>query len=348
MAAGPAAAVTGRLEALRRRRPLLDHAVGTQEHYSAVKATQQAGAVTYFAFLSFFPLLALAVFVVGRISLFYPGADAALSDAIDAVIPGMIGPGAHQISLDDIRTFSGVAAVIGLAGVLYAGLGWVSALRRALAVVFEIPDGEQPGFVAGKLRDLLSLVVLGTVLFVGVALTGFVAGFSGDLLDWLGLDRALGWVVRLITVVLGLAAGMLVFFLMFRLLAAPAVPRRSLWYGAALAAIAFEVLKQASGLLLSTTRGQPAFQAFGIALILLVWMNYTSRVVLYGACWAWTSPAARARRLAASGDPVQGPRMPSLEEAGTTDPARPTRVAAFIAGAATAVGLRLLLHRKET
>ena len=164
MAAGPAAAVTGRLDALRARRPLLDHVVRMQEHYGAVRATQQAGAVTYFAFLSFFPLLALSVFVVGRISLVYPDADAALRDAIDAVIPGMIGPGEHQISLDDIRTFSGLAAVVGLAGVLYAGLGWVSALRRALATVFEVPDGEQPGFLAGKVRDLLALVVLGTVL----------------------------------------------------------------------------------------------------------------------------------------------------------------------------------------
>ena len=40
---------------------------------------------------------------------------------------------------------------------------------------------------------------------------------------------------------------------------------------------AFEVLKAASFLLLASTQGSPAFQAFGIALILLVWINYTSR-----------------------------------------------------------------------
>ena len=49
-----------RLEALRRRRPFVDHVLRMQEHYSAVKAGQQAGAVTYFGFLSFFPILALA------------------------------------------------------------------------------------------------------------------------------------------------------------------------------------------------------------------------------------------------------------------------------------------------
>ena len=39
-----------------------------QEHYGAVKAGQQAGAVTYFAFLSFFPILALAFFAVGLVA----------------------------------------------------------------------------------------------------------------------------------------------------------------------------------------------------------------------------------------------------------------------------------------
>jgi hypothetical protein len=65
-----------RLAELRRRRPLIDHAVRTQEHYGEVKAGQQAGAVTYFGFLSFFPILALAFFVVGWVAKVYAGACA--------------------------------------------------------------------------------------------------------------------------------------------------------------------------------------------------------------------------------------------------------------------------------
>ena len=65
--------VKERIAAIRERRPFVDHLVRMQEHYGAVKAGQQAGAVTYFAFLSFFPLLALAVFVLGRLSSLYDG-----------------------------------------------------------------------------------------------------------------------------------------------------------------------------------------------------------------------------------------------------------------------------------
>lgn len=325
--------VTAKVADVRRRRPVVDHLVLMQEHFGNVKAGQQAGAVTYFAFLSFFPILALAVFALGRLASLYDGPDPDLARTINSVVPGVVGNREDQISLDDIRTFSGWAAILGLAGVLYTGLGWISALRDALVVVFETPQREQPGFVAGKLRDLVALVVLGVVLLVAVALTGFVAGFSGDVLGWFGLGSELGWLVRLLTIGLGLGANALLFFLMFRLLADPRVPRRSLWSGALVGGVVFELLKQLSGVLLEATRNQPAFQAFGIALVLVVWMNYTSRVILYAASWAYTTPAARAARWVEPAEPVQGPRMPSREEVENGDDGRPTGRAAFAAGA---------------
>ncbi len=191
--------------------------------------------------------------------------------------------------------------MVGLLGVLYAGLGWVSALRDALDVVFVTPARELPSFVKGKLRDLMTLAVLGLVLVVAVAVAGLVSGFSTDVLDWVGLGSELSWLVKLLAIVLGLAANAVLFFALFRLLAEPHAPPRSLWSGALLGAVGFEVLKQLSGLLLQSTKGQPAFQAFGIALILLVWINYFSRLVLYAAVLgphlargAW--PAARPSR----------------------------------------------------
>lgn len=330
---------------VRRRRPLVDHLVRMQEHYGAVKAGQQAGAMTYFAFLSFFPILALAFFVVGLASQVYDGADEDLRTAINSILPGIIGNDADQLSLDDIRTFSGWAGLIGLAGVLYSGLGWVSALRDALVVVFEVPAREQPGFVGGKLRDLLTLATLGVVLLVAVAVTGFVSGFSGDVVGWFGLAAELGWIATLVTVALGLAANALLFFLVFRLPAEPPTPARSMWQGAVVGALGFEALKQVSKYLLATTKDQPAFQAFGIALILLVWINYFSRVVLYAAAFAHTSPAARAAREAeASAAPVQGPPSPPLAARPAPAGGR-SWLPSYVAGAVSTLGIVAVWRR---
>ncbi len=113
---------------------------------------------------------------------------------------------------------------------------------------------------------------------------------------------------------LGLLANAVLFFAMFRLLTAPDLPKRAMWSGALLGAVGFELLKQVSGLLIRSTQGQPAFQVFGLALILVVWINYFSRVVLYAAAWAWTHPLAREQHVVEPAEPVQGPPLPSVDE----------------------------------
>jgi membrane protein len=347
--------VKERISAIRERRPFVDHLVRMQEHYGAVKAGQQAGAVTYFAFLSFFPILALAFFVVGWVSRVYPGARADMIDAINGVMPELVGSDPDNPAQLQISQIENAAATLGIVGalvLLYSGLGWLSAMRDALVVVFEMPAKEQRNFVFGKLRDLLTLVLIGVIMLVSVAVAGLVGGFASDLLGWVGLDTELGWLVVLLTIVLGFAANVLLFFVMFVLLAGPHTPRRSLWSGALLGAIAFEVLKQLSKVLLQSTQGNPAFQAFGIALILLVWINYFSRVVLYAAAFAHTSRAARAGRVPEPGAPVAGPPSPPLADRPVAvDEGAPAWVTPYAAGAVSTLGLmavvRTMTRRKS-
>ena len=341
-----------RLDDLRARRPLIDHALRTQEHYGATQAGQQAGAVTYFAFLSFFPVLALSVFVVGWIAKVYPDAHSSLTDAIDQVIPGLVGNGQGQISLDDVQRFSGLAGLLGLLGVLYAGLGWLDATRTSLEVVFQVPAKERPGFLQAKAIDLLGLATIGLVLFVSVIAAGLVTGFSSDVLDWLGLGHGLAWLLYALTRLIGWGINTVLFFVLFRL-GRPEAPSRSLWVGALLGGFVFEVLKAISFLLFRVAQGNPAFQAFGIALVLVVWMNYFARVVLYAASWAHTSPAAREQRLQEfEAPPVQGPQTPPLAVAGGAGVAhdssggrRTVPVASFLAGAGSMVGILALLKK---
>ncbi len=183
--------ISARIEEVRAERPSVDHVVRMQEHYGKVGAGQQAGAATYYAFLSFFPILALAFFAVGWISRVWPDAKHNLHTAINDVLPGLIGNGNGQLSMTQVQDAAAALGLFGLLGVIYAGLGWLSSLRGALMVVFEMPAYEQPSFVLGKIRDLITLVVLGTVLLLAVAATGFVQGFSGDVLSWLGLGDEL-------------------------------------------------------------------------------------------------------------------------------------------------------------
>lgn len=335
----------GAIVTARRKVPLVDRVVRMQEHYGEVQATQWAGASTYFAFLSFFPILALAFFAVGYVAKVFPNARMSLINGINDLLPGLIGGGTDQVSLSNIQNFSGLAGLIGLAGVLYAGLAWLSSLRAGLIVLFELPERDQPNFFTGKLRDLLTLITVGVVLIVSLAVSSLVTTFSKMILGFVGLADTLSPLLVLLAILLGLGASTVLFFTIFKLLSDTETPAKSLWQGALLGAVGFEILKYLATFVIASTKSQPAFQAFGIALTILILLNYFSRVLLYAAAFAYVSPQARAARGLHEAAPVQGPQLPTL--ALTNNRGRPAWVTPFAAGGAAMLGVFAYLRNKE-
>jgi membrane protein len=265
---------------------LIEHAKRAVRHYADRDGSTLAAAVTYFAFLSLFPLLALSFAAVGMVANVVPDAQDALEASLRALFPGMIGAGSGQLTLAAIRRAAGPVAGLGAITVAYSGLSWIADMRDALGRMFDRPEESRPSdlrgrvaaFLGSQLRNALALAAIGLALLASVAVSGGVL----DLVSHVPL-------VGVATVIVGVSTGMVMFFLMFRLLADPDVAPRALWSGALVGAAGFETLKQASTWLLDSTARQPAFQAFGIALILLVWIYYFSRVVMYAAAWARTA-----------------------------------------------------------
>jgi membrane protein len=290
--------VKRRIAALRERSPLFDHVVSTIEHYNRVDGTLLAGGVTYFGFLSFFPLLAVAFSVVGFVSGAYPDARDSLITAIQQLFPGIVstnGAG-HTISLRDIENAKAVAGVIGAITLVYTGLGWISGLRNALETAFDVPRQRQPNLAKGIAIDIGALMLIGLILVVSVSIAGFVEGAAGSILDAIGLrgsgvGRPLLWTVGTI---LGVLANTLMFFVIYRLLGRPDIPARAVWRGAVFAAIGFEALKIIVVNVLGGVSGT-TFAPLAVAVTLVIWINYFSRLTVYGASWAMTSAAALGR-----------------------------------------------------
>lgn len=343
--------VSQRVERLRARWPIVDHAVRTVQHYSSMKGSLQAGAVTYFAFLSFFPILAFAFAVIGFVANVYSGAPRDLVHTINDVLPGMVSMKETdgKIAISDLQAAAPGILTVGLLVMLYSGLGWISAMRDALLVVFERPSAEHPNFFVGKLRDLTALALLGLILILSVAVSGVVTSLAAPILDFMELDAGIEPAVWVLGLALGLAANTLLFFAFFKLLGDPDDPSRSLWSGAFLGAVGFEALKQLSRWLIASISQQPGFQVFGIALIILVWINYFSRVVMYAAAWAHTTQEARDIRERAA---LERARMRELtrvdlHEAAPGTSGRSQTAKSFAAGGATALALVAVARRKK-
>jgi membrane protein len=307
--------LSAKVDRFRGRHRKVEHVFRMVSHYGDVNGNAQAGAVTFFGFLSVFPILALAFFAVGVLAQIYPDLRVDIGKEIENLLPGVVGSDKGEIPLKTFSDYAATLGVIGVLGLMYAGLGWLSGMRVALETMFVLPKGEHPNFVVGKLRDLGTLVLLGTVLLVSVALSGLVASFSEQLLAWFDVDTDAvvpNSTLWLLSHGLAIAASTVLLVALFRLLAHPHVPRRSLLDGALLGAIGFELLKAAAYFLIELTKGNPAFQVFGVSLILLIWINYFSRLVMYAASYAYTSPAAVDLRAA---EAMRAPAAPFADAA---------------------------------
>ena len=281
----------------RARWPIVDHFARALLHYNSVMGSQLAAAATYFAFLSFFPLVALLFAAVGYVVDYVPNAEAAVTKALASVLPGMIGSGPDQINVKGIASHKAGVGVIGLLVLLYSGLGWISALRTSLQAVFAAVAEEKRNFVLNKLFDLLVLIVVGIVLVVSVGLGTSVTGFTDTVLGLLGLSHmpGIGTVLLIAALVVGVGANTVLFFTLYRLLPRHEVPTASLWKGALLAGIGFEVLKQLASLVISSVTQNPLYGAFAIMIALLVWINYFDRLAVLGAAWAVSAVATKER-----------------------------------------------------
>ena len=72
---------------LRQKRPALDHLIRAFGRYTADAGDRQAAAVTFFGFLSFFPILALATTVLSYV--LGPDAVDTVVEQVDAYAPGL-------------------------------------------------------------------------------------------------------------------------------------------------------------------------------------------------------------------------------------------------------------------
>ena len=191
-----------------------------------------------------------------------------------------------------------MAGIIGLAGFLITGLGWLDATREGIRAMFGQPT-LQGNFVITKLRDLVTLATLGVVLLVSAFGGVIVSGAAGWLLGLVGLDgsRAGSVILGAISTLVLLGVDIVVFLVIFELLSGVSVPRADLGDAALFGGIGLGILKLLGGLLLHGAGNNKLVATAGVALGLLVWLNLVSRLTLIAASWGATVAIDRGHLL---------------------------------------------------
>ena len=306
-----------RIQRARDRWPWFDHAVRAYDRNSEVLGGQLAAAVTYFGFLSFFPLLALAFAMVGYVSSIYPNAQNDVTAAVESAFPSLVGSGEGQINIADVIDAKAGAGIAGLLGLLYAGLGWLDALRDSLRRVFGTDDLEI-SLLKKKLVDILVMVLLGLSLLLSLVVSSLATTATTYVLDLVGLDESFvaAALLKVLSVALAVLVDVVIFAILLSRLSGARLPWRQVRSGAVLAAVGFEVLKLLGTFLIGRTTANPLYATFGVVVGLLVWINLVSKLTIFVGAWTATQPyslepaslgetgAGRSTGLAAATEPV--------------------------------------------
>lgn len=236
--------------------------------------------ITYYGFLSLFPLLLVLVTILGALAGESSRIDHFVLNSALTQFP-IIG-NQLRTNIHGLHTSSPVGLAIGCAGLVWGSLGATASGQYAMAQVWNVPMVERPGFLPRVARCLILLAVLGVFFVISTALAG-TATFGAFT------------PLRTAGAALSVAVNAVMFVAAFRILTPKTVATHDLIAGAVVGGTAWTVLQGLGGLLVGheLRHASQVYGFFGIVLGLLWWIYLGMEIVLYSA----EINVVRARRL---------------------------------------------------
>ncbi|MFJ4174047.1 YihY/virulence factor BrkB family protein [Microbacterium sp. NPDC089696] len=270
--------------------------------YSERRGAMLADSVTYRALFSVFAGVLLGFSIAALWLAGNPDAWRAIIDAVQSVVPGLIGTDG-VINPDDLRaplslSIAGIVGAVALAGSALAAIG---SLRTAVRVIAGTAQDDIL-FIWVMLRNLALAIGIG-VAFVAAAAVTFLGrlgvtwlsglfGFSED-------SPAATWGIRIVSLLVVLVLDTALVAAIFRLLSGAKPAARSLWVGALIGGIGLLVLQELSSLFVGGATSNPLLASFASLLALLIWLQLSTQVILIACAFIVTAEEERVDRVRA-------------------------------------------------
>jgi membrane protein len=254
---------------LQRRHSALGFPYAVIKKYGDDAGGREAALITYYGFLSIFPLLVLGVAVLSRVLASH---QALREQIVDAIVPQALRSTVEH-SLATLPT-STIPFVIGLIGLLFSGTGVVFSVYQTLNHVAAVPHRLRAPFFSRYVRVF---VMLAALLLGGLAV-GALTVVATVLPGQPGVQRAAavaGSALVVFTVLL-LAAKLL--------LVRPA-PVRALWPGALLGAVVVTAVLTIGAPLLArlVTKAGPVYGSFATVAGMFALIYLVGQALVYSA-----------------------------------------------------------------
>ncbi len=260
----------GRLDRFQRKHSWIGAPLAVVYKFAEDRGPYLAALITYYGFVSLFPLLLVFSSTLGLFLEHNPDLQQKLVQSALRNFP-VIG---SQLRTN-VGNFhgSGLALVAGVAGTLYGGLGAMQAAQTAFNRIYAVPRNEQPNPIKSRLRSIGLLLLLGGGILLSTGLatvaTGLVTGLATEL-------RIGGYIITLLIDVA-------VFTAAYQLLTAVPMRWRQVITGGLLSAGSWMLL-QTLGTSYAThelTHASRVYGGFGLVLAAVAWIYAQAVIIVF-------------------------------------------------------------------
>ena len=249
------------------------------------KAPQLGAALAYYTVFSLAPLVLVLLAIIGVL---FRDDPAGAWSKITEQMGYFLDKSAVQVVTDIAQKASEpgkstIATVIGIALALFGASGVFGQLQDALNTIWGVKAKPGQGIWGFLRARFVSFAMVGGVCFlllVSLAIEALLKGFSHYVQA--ALPGGLGVAIA-VYLLFDFAIVVLLFALIFKFLPDAEVQWRDVWIGAAMTALLFGVGKWALGLYLGSGSAASAYGAASSLITLLLWIYYSSQILLFGA-----------------------------------------------------------------
>ncbi len=254
---------------LQKKHHILGFPIAVFNKYGKDEAGNHAALITYFGFVSLFPLLLVLFSVLNLLTKHNSKFEQKVIDAILHYFP----VSAQQIfnNIHGIHA-TGLSLFIGIAIALYGARGIANALQNASNSLWQIPKHERPDFWHTTARSI-GIIILGGS---GMILTTILLSYTNNI-----SSKGLGF--KVMVTLFALLLNILVFTMVFRLATVKEVKTKWLFSGAVVAAVFWQILQSVGGFLIlhQLKRSSEFYGIFALVLGMLFWIYLQAEVTLY-------------------------------------------------------------------
>lgn len=262
----------------------------TADRFSENEGYRLGAAFSYYAMFSIFPLMLLAVTVVGFV----------LGDSVPArerMLAAVANPGSPVrevlertlTAMQESQGGRGLSAVIGLVTLLFGASGAFVELDAALNRVWCVPERKSKGIVGSirlflieRLTGFAIVGGLGATLLVSLAASSTLSFFTNRAAEQVTIPLWPAF-VRTAEVTLSMAILTGVFTLAFHFIPRSRPPFRLVFGGALLTTILLSAIKEGFATYLAHLTSYSAYGIAGGVLALTTWIYLSSMVIFFGA-----------------------------------------------------------------